>query len=217
MAYQHILFDLDGTLTDPSLGITNSIIYALKKLNITPPDRKELYCCIGPPLTYSFKKLWSMSDDKANEALSIYREYFSVKGLFENDIYEGIEPLLKELKEKGKELYLATSKPEIYAKQILEHFKIDGYFTFVAGNTLSEKRSTKLSVLEYLKKTFPIINNQNAVMVGDTKYDAEGARAAGLSSIGVLYGFGSRDELVEGGAAKTAATVNELRSLLLEE
>ena len=214
---KYILFDLDGTLTDPSVGITNSVMYALRKFGIEPPDRKELYCCIGPPLTYSFKKLWGFDDEKAALAVDYYREYFSVTGLFENEIYEVVEGLLQSLKSAGKKIYLATSKPDVYAIEILKHFGIYNYFDFVAGNTIKEERPTKLAVLEYLKSEFDVLNSQNTVMVGDTVFDAEGAKEAGFNSVCVLYGFGERDELVAAGASRVAESVGELKKILLED
>ncbi|MEE1280082.1 MAG: HAD family hydrolase [Oscillospiraceae bacterium] len=217
MSYKHILFDLDGTLTDPALGITNSIMHALKKSGIQPPDRRELYCCIGPPLTDAFMEMWGFSKEGAKKALFDYREYFSQYGLFENEVYTGIPELLGELCESGKKLYLATSKPEIYARQILEHFNLSQYFSFIAGNTLSEDRPKKVDVINHLFKVCPEIDAQNTVMVGDRKYDVIGAHAARLPCIGVLFGYGSEDELLEAGADHLARTVSDLKSLLLNE
>lgn len=214
--YTHLLFDLDGTLTDPALGITNSIMYALKRFNIEVKDRKELYCLIGPPLIPAFESMWGLSHEDAVLALEYYREYFSVKGLFENVLYDGIDDLLDSLTKSGKKLYLATSKPEEYARKILEHFKIDRYFTFVAGNTLTESRPTKLAVLEYLMQTIPEINSDNTVMIGDTKYDAIGARDAGFDCIGVLYGYGKKEDFESLCVKKLAATVKELKGILLK-
>ncbi len=217
MAYQHILFDLDGTLTDPSIGITNSVMYALRKFGIEPPDRSELYCCIGPPLVHSFKNLWGFDDEKAWLAVEYYREYFGEKGIFENEVYEGIPELLAALKQSGKKVYLATSKPEEYAVDILKHFDLYKYFDFIAANTMAEDRATKKEVLEYLKSNIPEVNGDNAVMIGDTFFDAEGARQAGLTAVCVLYGFGKKDELVAAGAGRVAVSVSELRKFLLEE
>ena len=215
--YTHLLFDLDGTLTDPALGITNSIMYALKKFNIEVKDRKELYCCIGPPLIPAFENMWGLSHSDAVLALEYYREYFSVKGLFENLLYDGIDELLSSLVKSGKKLYLATSKPEEYARKILEHFKIDKYFAFIAGNTLTESRPTKLAVLEYLMKSVPEISSDNAVMIGDTKYDAIGATDAGLDIIAVLYGYGKREDFEGFSVKEFAATVKELKEILIRK
>ena len=217
MAYQHILFDLDGTLTDPSIGITNSVMYALRKFGIEPPDRSELYCCIGPPLVNSFKELWGFDDKKAWLALEYYREYFADKGIFENEVYEDIPQLLAALKQSGKKVYLATSKPEEYAVDILKHFDLYKYFNFIAANTMAEDRATKKEVLEYLKSNIPEVNVENAVMLGDTVFDAKGARQEGRDCICVLYGFGKKDELLSAGAGRVAESVSELRKFLLEE
>ncbi len=217
MRYKHILFDLDGTLTDPALGITNSIMYALKKNGIQPPDRRELYCCIGPPLIDAFMEMWGFSRKGAEKALSDYREYFSVHGLYENEVYDGIPELLKALVDSGKKLYLATSKPEIYARQILEHFNLAEYFTFIAGNTLSEDRPKKVDVINYLFKVCPELEAQNTVMVGDRKYDVIGAHDASLTCIGVLFGYGCEQELRDANADHLAKTVSDLKALLLTE
>ena len=217
MSYKHILFDLDGTLTDPALGITNSIMYALRKQGIAPPDRRRLYCCIGPPLMDAFMEMWGFSREKAAQALSDYREYFSKNGLYQNEVYAGIPELLKALTQNGSKLYLATSKPEIFAKKILTHFDLAQYFTFIAGNTLSEGRPKKYDVIKYLMEQCPEITPQNSVMIGDRKYDVAGAHEAGICCIGVLFGYGSYEELQEAGAENIAQTVPALTSLLLEK
>lgn len=211
---EHFLFDLDGTLTDPGLGITNSIMYSLKPFGIEVSDRRELYVCIGPPLIDCYMKLWGFSLEDAKKALSVYREYFSVKGLFENEVYDGIEDVLASLKNAGKRIYLATSKPEIYAKQILEHFGLLKYFDFVAGNTLDESRPKKSDVIKYIMQKFPEINACNAIMIGDRKYDIEGARECSLDAVGVLYGYGNREELE--GAKYLAQDPRELKNILLK-
>ena len=217
MSFEHVIFDLDGTLTNPALGITNSIIYALKKMDVEPPEREKLYCCIGPPLIGCFESLFNMSRQEAERALALYREYFSVTGLFENEVYEGIDDLLASLCKSNKKIYLATSKPEEFATEILKHFDLYKYFTFVAGNTLSEDRPKKLDVLKYLLKTYPEISAENSVMIGDTAYDAAGSRDAGLDCIGVLYGFGSREDFEREGAKHIVTSVSELKNLLLKE
>ena len=147
--YNVILFDLDGTLTDPGRGITNSVAYALNKFGIEVADKKELYKFIGPPLTDSFEKYYDFSSEDAIAAVEYYREYFKPKGIYENEIYEGIPELLQSLKENGKKVILATSKPEIFAKEILKYFGIDVYFDFVAGATLDKTRTKKGDVIAY--------------------------------------------------------------------
>ncbi len=210
MQQKYLLFDLDGTLTDPAEGITNSVMYALGKFGVFIRDRRELYPYIGPPLTDSFMRYHGLSAAQAEEALGYYREYFSVKGMFENVPYSGIVALLKELCSKGYTLMIATSKPEEFTVQILQHFSLDRFFAFVAGNTLDESRPTKASVISYLRERYSAINADNALMIGDRKYDIEGAQQNGLPSIGVLYGYGSREELDAAGATAIVADLNEL-------
>lgn len=215
MAYTYILFDLDGTLTDPALGITNSIRYALEKFGIAVEDRTALYPCIGPPLMDSFQRFWHFDEGRARRAVVYYREYFSKTGLFENQVYPGIPALLAKLQAQGKKLCLATSKPEEYSAEILRHFGLLHYFTFLAGNTLADTRPQKVDVLHYLQETFPDLSADNAVMVGDRIYDVEAAKAVGLPSIAVLFGYGSREELTRAGADQLVETVSQLQSLLI--
>lgn len=214
--YEYNLFDLDGTLTDPALGITNSVMYALEKSGYPVPERRELYKFIGPPLVYSFKTYSGMSDEEAEKALWYYRERFTAGGLFENEIYDGIPEMLKKLKESGGRIILATGKPEEFAAKILEHFGILEYFDLVAGNTLEEKRPEKRQVLEHIFSNFPEISPKNAVMVGDRSYDIEAAAEFSIPGVGVLFGFGSREELTTAGANMLAKDVAELSRYLLE-
>ncbi len=214
MQQKYLLFDLDGTLTDPAEGITNSVIYALKKFGIFVEDRRELYPYIGPPLTDSFMRYHGLSAAQAEEALGYYREYFSVKGMFENVPYDGISAFLEQLQDRGYTLMIATSKPEEFTVQILQHFSLDKHFAFVAGNTLDESRPTKASVIAYLRERYPAIDATNAVMIGDRKYDVEGARQNALPSIGVLYGYGSLEELETAGATAVVADLEELSAAI---
>ncbi len=222
--YDTILFDLDGTLSDPGIGITNSVMHALEHWNIRVKERSELYRFIGPPLLSSFEKFYGFSKEESREALKIYREYFSVKGLFENDMYEGIEELLKELKARGKRVILATSKPELYARQILEHFGIDGYFDFIGGASMDEVRVAKADVIRYALESVGLLKagetllpedvRMKTVMIGDRFHDVEGAKANGLQTIGVLYGYGSREELEEAGAEHIAAEAADILTIV---
>ena len=202
--YDIILLDLDGTLTDPGVGITNSVKYALEKWDIKVEDRSELYKFIGPPLVDSFKKYYGFSDEESLKALKYYREYFSVKGLFENEKYEGIDAFLENLKKNGKSIVLATAKPEKYAVQILKHFGIYEYFDFIAAATMDETRNKKADVIEYAIKSFGIKDISKAIMVGDREDDILGAKKFGMDSLGVLYGYGSREELETAGATYVA-------------
>ncbi|MBE6806515.1 MAG: HAD family hydrolase [Ruminococcaceae bacterium] len=211
---RYVLFDLDGTLTDPGPGITNCVRYALEKFDVHPESREELYPYIGPPLTYSFQEFHGLTADQAEQALLYYRERFSVIGLFENEVYPGIPRLLKELKDRGVTLIVATSKPEEFTVRILEHFDLAKYFTFVGGNTLNEDRPTKGAVIAYIREQFPSITRENTIMVGDRKYDIEGAHTQNLPALGVLYGYGDRAEMTKAGAEWIAETVEQLGEIL---
>ncbi len=215
MKYNTILFDLDGTLTNPALGITNSIIYALNHYGITPPPRQELYKFIGPPLADSFKMFYNFSDDKAREAVDVYREYFSVKGLFENEVYEGIAEMLDKLNDAGFKLGVATSKPDVFSQQILEHFSLMDKFVFLSGNTIEETRPTKIQVIEYALENMNV-DPASTIMVGDRKFDILGAKHFGICPVGVLYGFGDREELETAGAEYICDTVADLERMLLK-
>ncbi len=208
--YKYILFDLDGTLTDPMLGITNSVIYALDKFGIRVENRAELYKFIGPPLLDSFMEYYGFSEEKARQAIAYYREYFSVTGLFENEIYESVPELLQQLKSEGKCIILATSKPEKFAKEILKHFDLHKYFDFVAGADMEGRLATKADVIEYALKGANISDRENALMIGDRDYDIIGAKKTGLASLGVLYGYGTKEELLNSGADYIASSPKEI-------
>ncbi len=209
-----ILFDLDGTLTDPMIGITKSVRYALAHFGVEVSSLEELTPFIGPPLKGSFQKFYGFSEEDAETALSKYREYFSKTGLFENQVYEGIPALLKALKEQNKHLYVATSKPTVFATQILEHFKLSEYFDFIGGSELSGERVEKKDVIEYVLKE-KNIKCENAVMVGDRCFDITAGKESGLAAIGVLYGYGDEKELTDSGADALAETVEDLKNLLI--
>lgn len=222
-----ILFDLDGTLTDPKAGITRSVQYALKAYGIDEPDLDKLCPFIGPPLTDSFREFYGFTPEAAAGALRKYREYFSVTGIFENEVYDGIPQMLERLKEEGFTLAVATSKPEQYAEQILEHFDLKKYFKVVGGADMSETRVKKGDVIAYTLKRLSMdtkkaagaenILNANEVpvlMVGDRMHDVQGAKENGLPCVGVLFGYGSREELLEAGAEYLAETVENLSDVL---
>ena len=198
--YNYILFDLDGTLTDPGLGITNSVMYALKKFNIDVEERASLYKFIGPPLMDSFKMFYGFSEEDSELGVKYYREYFKERGLYENEVYDGIEELLKALKDQNKSLIIATSKPEEFAVEIVKHFHLDQYFDFVAGATMDSSRSKKADVIEYAIKNCNITDLSSAIMIGDREHDILGAKQVGLDSIGVLFGYGNYAELEAAGA-----------------
>lgn len=215
--YDYILFDLDGTLTDPGIGITNSVMYALKKFNIDVPDRTALFKFIGPPLKSSFKEFYGFTDDRAELAVTYYREYFRKQGMLENVVYDGIPELLAYLKENGKTLIVATSKPEAFTLEILRHFSLLQYFDFVSGATMDDTRNKKADIIRYALETCNITDKSSAVMIGDRKHDIIGAKENGLDSIGVLFGYGDRKELSDAGATFIAATAAEVGKLVLQQ
>ena len=208
--YDIVLFDLDGTLTDPGEGITNSVAYALNKFNIKVKDKTELYNFIGPPLIDSFMKYYDMSYEDGLKAVDYYREYFGVTGIFENQVFDGIYELLADIKKSGRTISLATSKPEVYAKRILEHFDLTQYFDFVGGATMDETRSKKVDVIAYTIKQLSVTDKSKVVMIGDRHHDIEGANQNGIDSIGVLFGYGDREELETAGATYIAETINDI-------
>lgn len=215
MKKEYILFDLDGTLTDPALGITNSLMYALEKFGMHIENREELYKFIGPPLVDMMMQEYGFSKEKAQKGLEHYREYFSVRGLFENEVYDGIPEMLEKLQNSGYKIVLATSKPEKFAKQILDHFRLSEYFRFIGGSDMAETRSTKEAVIEYDLAALGNPDVAKCIMVGDRKYDVVGSREFGIDCVGVTFGYGSREELEEVNAAYIVETVKDLEELLL--
>ena len=212
----HILLDLDGTLTDPGMGITNSVAFALSHFGITVSDRSELYRFIGPPLIDSFMEFYGFTEEQATEAIRLYRVYFSDRGWAENTVFEGIEDLLAALVAEGKILLIATSKPLIYAERILTHFGLAKYFTHVCGPELQAPRGhCKADVIREAIERAGITDLSTAVMVGDRHHDIDGAKAVGMESIGVLFGYGDRAEHEAAGADVIVASVAELRDVLL--
>lgn len=211
---ENILFDLDGTLTDPGIGITNSVMHALKKHGIEVSDRRELYPFIGPPLKDSFMKYYGFSEEDAVKAIDEYREYFRPHGIFENEVYPGIPELLKALKEAGKRLILATSKPDEFSVKIMKHFGLYDYFDFFSCASMNEKKVTKPEIIQYALDELKITDLNTCVMVGDREHDILGAKAVGIRSIGVLYGYGTREELELAGADDIAETVEDILKII---
>ena len=209
-SYQYALFDLDGTLTDPGEGITRSVQYALAKFGIVVENRRELYCFIGPPLHESFEKYYGFSAKDAFRCVDAYREYYAVKGIFENEVYAGIGDALAELKERGVRISLATSKPEGYAKQILEHFGLIGYFDAVAGSNMDGSRTKKAEVVERALMLLGNPDVRDCIMIGDREHDIIGGKAHGMDTIGVTFGYGSEQELTAAGATHIAHTPTEI-------
>lgn len=213
--YDVILFDLDGTLTDSQEGIINSIQHALKYFGIIEKDIKNLKKFIGPPLKDSFMEYYGFDDDKATLAIKKYREYFAVKGIFENKVYPLIPELFEELYNRGKKLVVATSKPTVFAQRILDYFQLTKYLYFIAGSNLDGSRMIKGEVIAYALTQCGLDSSENVVMVGDRKYDVIGAKESGIDSIGVLYGFASPEELEQEHPTYIVEDVDGLKKVLL--
>lgn len=213
-----IFFDLDGTLTDPMLGITKCVQYALAAFGIQEPDLNQLTKFIGPPLIPAFKEFYGADDDTAQKMLIKYRERFSTVGLYENKIYPGIPQLLKNLKAQPDKyiIALATSKPMHFAEKILDHFNIKQYFDILSGATMDESRNTKEAVLAYgLNQLRQCCPDAEAVMIGDRKFDVEAGKMLGTKTVGILYGYGSKEEIRAANPTHIVNTVTELQSVLL--
>ncbi len=211
--HKAVLFDLDGTLTESAPGIINSLIYALEKFDIEiPADRKQLECFIGPPLTESFAEYCGFSEEEIERGMEYYREYYAEKGIFDNALYPGIREMLDRMKAENIEMMVATSKPEPFARKILSHFKIDTYFSCISGSTFEEKKDNKPLViahaLEQCKK-----EKSEILMVGDRHFDVDGAHKNGIDCAGVLYGYGSKEELQKAGAEYLLETPEEIFTL----
>ncbi|MBR6627763.1 MAG: HAD hydrolase-like protein [Lachnospiraceae bacterium] len=217
---KYLLFDLDGTLTDPKIGITTCVQYALADQGIEEPDLDKLEGFIGPPLRDSFMSFYGFDEEQAEAAIAKYRERFRDVGLFENEIYKGMKKMLRTLYRRGYKLAVASSKPEIYVERILEHFHIKQYFSVVTGSTLDGTRDKKEDVI---KEAFKRMFGQNPVpvedvyMIGDRLFDVEGAHMQGIECVAVSYGYGSVEELMEAGADYIVHTVDELKEFLLRE
>ncbi len=212
---QYLLFDLDGTITDSQPGITRSAAFALERFGIHIDDPSTLKFFVGPPLIDSFMEHYDFSAEKASLAVDAYREYYRERGIFENEVYPNIPELLRELHEAGRTLIMATSKPTVFAKQIAEHFGFAQYFSYVPGAELNGVRNNKDEVIEYALEQCGITDRSLCVMIGDRKHDILGAKKTGLASVGVLYGYGDREELETAGADVIAEDVKHLGDILL--
>lgn len=215
LTYKNIIFDLDGTLTDSAPGIKKSLAYALAKYNIKATDG-ELTQMIGPPLKTSFKDIYGFSEEKTEEAIWHYREYFRVKGVFDNSLYPGIKDMLTELKEDGRRLFIATTKAKVFAEQVLKYFSIDHFFRQVAGSNLDGSNSSKDILIGSILSHSSDLAQPETVMVGDRKFDILGAKTHNLDSIAVLYGYGTLEELEGLEPTALASSVAALRALLLK-
>lgn len=214
--YSTVFFDLDGTLVDSGEGVRNSVEYALKKFGIEVENKDSLSCFIGPPLTVSFKTFYGFDDENADRGVAYYREYYKDKGIFEGYVYDGIEETLKRLKAAGKKVMVATSKPEEYAKRVLEKFGIAKYFDFIAGATMDEKtRANKIEIMQYAFDSCGA-SPSDTIMVGDRLFDIEGAKHFGMECIAVLYGYGSKEEFERYGAEYIVETAEDVANLILK-
>lgn len=213
-AFSDCFFDLDGTLTDSAPGILNGVQLALAHFGLHP-SRESLHFFIGPPLLESFARYFPDAPEKARTALRIYREYYRERGMFENSVYPGIRELLRDLRAAGVRAHLATAKPEPFALTIMEHFGLREEVCVLAGAELDGPRHDKTDVLCHALRCAALAPQARPLMIGDRRHDVAGAHAVGLPCAGVLYGYGSREELEGAGADSLCATVAELRGLLL--
>lgn len=208
-----LLFDLDGTLTDSTEGILNCIEYALERMGFEYPEDTNRF--LGPPLYYSFAEFCGMNEEQVQEAVRIFRERYSTVGLFENRVYDGVPEMLDRLKNGGKRLMVATSKPDVYAVRIFDRFGLSQFFEIVGGANINGTRNNKDEVIEYVLAQAGITDRNRVLMIGDRKQDVDGARNTGIECMGILWGFGSREELTEAGADYIARTPQEAADMLL--
>jgi len=217
---KYMLFDLDGTLTDPKVGITTCVQYALHSMGIEEPDLDKLLPFIGPPLKDSFMQFYGMDEEQAKQAIEKYRERFQDTGIFENEVYKGIPQMLEELQKKGVQLAVASSKPTVYVERILEHFQLRQYFRVVVGSELDGRRVNKDEIIhEALNKLFYYkpIQKELVYMIGDRKFDVDGAREHRIECVAVTYGYGSIEELKEAKADYIVRSVEELKKFLIRD
>lgn len=217
--YKYIFFDLDGTLTDSLPGIVRCVQHALKHFNIEVDDLSTLTKFVGPPLRQSFAEFYGFSPDQAEEGVRIYRERYSTVGLYENELYDGIDDLCRSLKEAGMTLIIASSKPVVFINKILEHFDILKYFDIIVGSELNGKRDAKIDVLNECFRQLSFKTSYDiseCVMIGDRKFDIDAANELKMPNIGVTYGFGSREELLDHKAHIICDDVSSLKNILLK-
>ncbi len=215
MRYNHVLFDLDGTLCDPGPGITDSVAFALEQIGIVEADAEVLRSFVGPPLQHSFKEIYHMDDASADKAVDIYRDRFKQIGIHEYTPYPGIESLLKELQKQNVNMAVATSKIEPFALQVLESVKLFNYFSFISAD-LPQRPKLKAETIQIALNHFKLLDKSGVVMVGDKEHDIIGANANNIDSIGVTYGYGSEAELLKNGATQIVKDVGELSAILLK-
>lgn len=209
-----VLIDLDGTLTDPAPGIIGCFRHALSAMGYEVPAERDLTWIIGPPLRQSFRKMLR-SEDGPEDAVRLYRQRYATTGLFEAAVYDGIEEMLADLKDTGTRLVLCTSKPRIYAKAILDHFALSSYFDAIYGAELDGTRENKADLIEHILSTEALTSSKTA-MVGDRRFDVEGAKSHGIPTVGVLWGYGGAEELEAAGAAVLCRAPRDTLALLSE-
>ena len=209
------MFDLDGTIIDPLIGIVNSVKYALDCMKIKYSKTETFEKFIGPPLDQSFQNFYSLSESQAREAVEFYRVYYKKRGIEQNHLYERIKELFQDMSKQNILLYVATSKPTSFAIDILKYYKIANYFKEIVGANLDLTRTAKKEIIEYILTKYSNIDPNNCVMIGDRNYDIIGAHSNQMDSIGVLYGYGSREEMNEIKPTYIAETIDELREILL--
>ncbi|MGW5982625.1 HAD family hydrolase [Bacillus mycoides] len=214
--YTTFLFDLDGTLTDPKEGIINAVLYVLEKMGIEEVNISELDSFIGPPIQQSFADRYNMNEIEVERAVFYFREYLKQSGLLENKVYDGIGALLQELMDAGNRLFVATSKPTVFAKQVIEHFQLTSFFEEIVGSNLDGTRIKKEEIIAHILQQNEGLNKEEVVMIGDRKHDIIGANHNGIASIGVLYGYGSENELIEVSATHIAKDIEELHHFCIE-
>jgi len=212
--YSVVFFDLDGTLSDPKIGITKSVQHALQKAGVMVNDLDELEPFIGPPLQVSFQEIYGFNDTQITQAIRDYRERFTERGMFENKLYEDIPALLAHLKQQGYILTIATSKPTVFAEQIIKYFQLESYFDLVVGSHLDGSRSAKGEIIAKVLQQLDSYPKEQFIMIGDRKYDLIGARENQIDAIGVTYGFGSLEELKNEEPTYIADHVNDLLKYL---
>ena len=211
MTKKAIFFDLDGTITDSGEGIINCAALALEHFGLPVPSREEMRVFVGPPLDQTFIK-YGVPADKTDEAIKVFRSRYTTVGKFENFPYPGIRETLQQLKQQGHRLFVATSKPEILANEVLQHFELDGFFEKIAGATMDGSRSHKADVITYLLGMTGDVGQ--TLMVGDTAFDVIGAAAHGISTVGVSWGYGTVEEMEKAGAVAIAHSMDQLVELL---
>ena len=214
--YKIIFFDLDGTLTDSGEGIIRSLEYAFRELGYEVPSQEKLRMFIGPPLSVSFRDYMNFDDETAEKAIKKYRERYVVKGIFENEPYEGIVELLEELKNKGCRLAVATTKPEHMAKTVTDHYDLTKYFETVSGAIGEGDTKANVIVRACERMNIPESERKSVLMVGDRKYDIIGAHECSMKCVGVDYGFAPEGEFAEYGADYRVHTVSDLKKLIIQ-